>query len=421
MLKYAHRKWQLISALLYNYLCQADKAGQQLFLTKITQATAVATFLVLSISFSYHFGGKTQSFAGWAAVLKGWFSLSSVWRWGCCLTYLFFFSLLIQVNPMHHSPLSPSRTAPRGMPWDDPKQEHGMGNHIVLLQVGVTAFCSSLAHKIQVLLLLHQLPASAWSQIFSHVTREAFLAKYISLSLMERSWDYVSSYLALQSWLFDPCLGVLSPFYQGLLNLSRDVHHPGASRKVSIMYDESAHVSCRRNDQLMDERCESSCSHLGSLLVPPPWREDLPRWCGTCKGKGLLVLVAPSPGDTVWVLPGGTATIGFWVEGKLNGRLLWSMVGKPRGPGAADDTGEYRDEIKSSSSFPPVPWGLNNPFFCNAASTALVKPLTTAVWAGRWMSFWIRWINRVFIPHTALVSLHERKLPTSGIGKDLRV
>lgn len=278
MLKYAHRKWQLISALLYNYLCQADKAGQQLFLTKITQATAVATFLVLSISFSYHFGGKTQSFAGWAAVLKGWFSLSSVWRWGCCLTYLFFFSLLIQVNPMHHSPLSPSRTAPRGMPWDDPKQEHGMGNHIVLLQVGVTAFCSSLAHKIQVLLLLHQLPASAWSQIFSHVTREAFLAKYISLSLMERSWDYVSSYLALQSWLFDPCLGVLSPFYQGLLNLSRDVHHPGASRKVSIMYDESAHVSCRRNDQLMDERCESSCSHLGSLLVPPPWGSSSVVW-----------------------------------------------------------------------------------------------------------------------------------------------
>lgn len=33
MLKYAHRKWQLISTLWSNYLCQADKPGQQLFLT----------------------------------------------------------------------------------------------------------------------------------------------------------------------------------------------------------------------------------------------------------------------------------------------------------------------------------------------------------------------------------------------------
>lgn len=266
------------------------------------------------------------------------------------------------MNPTHRSPLSPSRTAPKGRPGDDPEQEHGMGNRLVLLQAGVTAFCSSQALKIQVLLVQHQLPASAWPKI-SHVAREAFLAKNISLRLMERSWGHVSSYLVLQSWLFDPCPGVLPRFSQGLLNLSRDVHHPGASRKVSITYDESAHVSCRRNGPLMGERCESSCFHLGSLLVPPPWREDVPRWCGTCEGKGLRVLVAPSPGDTVWVLPAGTAAIGFWVEGRLNEMPLRSMVRKPRGPGAADDTGEYLGEIKSSSSFLPVPWGLNNPFF----------------------------------------------------------
>lgn len=87
---------------------------------------------------------------------------------------------------------------------------------------------------------------------------------------MERSWDHVSSYTELQSWLFDLCLGELPLFSEGHLNISRDVHHPGASRKVLIMYDESAHVSCRRDDELMDERCESSLFHPSSLFVPPP-------------------------------------------------------------------------------------------------------------------------------------------------------
>jgi len=103
----------------------------------------------------------------------------------------------------------------------------------------------------------HTKSGSSWSSVSFQPLHDlnllsrcwrSFLGKDISLCLMERSWNHVSSYTALQSWLFDLCLGELPLFSQGLLNISRDVHHPGASRKVLITSDESAHVSCRRND-----------------------------------------------------------------------------------------------------------------------------------------------------------------------------
>lgn len=96
------------------------------------------------------------------------------------------------------------------------------------------------------------------------------------------------------------------------------------------------------------------------------------------------VLLGMQSGSSWVALP--QLTIGFLAEGRLNETPLWSMAVKPRGPVAADDTGWPLDEIKSSSSFLPVPWSIDNSFDCNAAPAAPAKPATTTVWAGQWTS-----------------------------------
>lgn len=91
------------------------------------------------------------------------------------------------------------------------------------------------------------LPAPAWPQIFCHAEKK--LSYRINSSAPYR--EILGQHIILQStsvpalW---PVLGELPPFSQGLLNISEDVHHPRACRKVSITCDELVRVSCRRSD-----------------------------------------------------------------------------------------------------------------------------------------------------------------------------
>lgn len=171
--------------------------------------------------------------------------------------------------------------------WPYAQSKSSDRNHIALLQAAVTQPSAP---------AWHTKSRSAWSSIIFQSLHDLkfssmLLVKLFSQNhfscLTERFWEHVSSYMMLQSWLFDLCLRELPLFSQGHLNISRNVHHPGASRKVLITYDELAHVLCRKNDQLMDERCESSCfhpSHCFFLLFDT--RVLLPQWCGRCRGEG---------------------------------------------------------------------------------------------------------------------------------------
>lgn len=69
------------------------------------------------------------------------------------------------------------------MLWIDPKPRSRAQdrNHIALLQVAVTAFCSSLAHRIQVCLVQHHLPASAWLKFSFMVLEKLFSQKHFSV------------------------------------------------------------------------------------------------------------------------------------------------------------------------------------------------------------------------------------------------
>lgn len=77
------------------------------------QTTTVGAFLVPNISFNYHFWGKTWSFAGQRAILKGWFSLSPESEGGDAALVVFFPSFLRTVNPTRCSPQAARGAEPR--------------------------------------------------------------------------------------------------------------------------------------------------------------------------------------------------------------------------------------------------------------------------------------------------------------------